>query len=119
MIKTNKYIEKNSGKNTNKYRKAGTEYTRLDDEVLARVVELVEEQILQDAKDNPDHAKLAFSMYDYLVNMKDWRELQKPFTAGYSWDSLEDTHKQLEQIAKDHGVYDEVKIGSASCRERA
>jgi|GEM_PF-57837 len=118
MMWSNTYFEQTSGEYTNKFREAGTEYTRLDDEVLARVVELVEEQILQDAKDNPDHAKLAFSMYDYLVNMKDWRELQKPFTAGYSWDSLEDTHKQLEQIAKDHGVYDEVIAVIEDVKER-
>ena len=112
------FFEQTSGEYTNKFREAGVEYTRLDDEVLDKVVELVEAQIIEDAKANPDHAKIAFSMYDYLVNMKDWRELQKPFTAGYSWDSLEETHKQLEEIAKEHGVYDEVIAVIADAKER-
>ena len=118
MMWSHTFFEQASGEYTNKFREAGVEYTRLDDEVLDRVVELVEAQIIADAKENPDHAKIAFSMYDYLVNMQDWRELQKPFTAGYSWESLQDTHKQLEQIAKDHGVYDDVVAVIADAKER-
>lgn len=101
------YFEQTSGHYTREFAKKGTEVTRLDDEVLAKVVSLVEDQILADAKENPDHAKISFSMYDYLVSMKEWRKYQKPFTQGYEWDSMEDTHAKLEQIAKDHGVYDE------------
>lgn len=118
MMWSHTYFEETSGEYTNKFREAGTEYTRLDDEVLDRVVALVEEQILDDARENPDHAKLSFSMYDYLVNMKDWRELQKPFTAGYSWDSLVETHAKLADIAKEHGVYDEVVAVIADVKER-
>ncbi|NYT66831.1 ABC transporter substrate-binding protein [Alcaligenaceae bacterium] len=100
------YFEQTSGEYTRKFKENGTEITRLDDDVLNKVLSLVEGQILTDAKENPDHAKLAFSMYDYLVNMKDWRQYQRPFTHGWVWDSLEDTHAKLAQIAKDHGVYD-------------
>lgn len=100
------FFEQTSGEYTRKFKEAGTEITRLDDAVLNRVLELVEKQIIDDAKANPDHAKLALSMYDYLINMKEWREYQRPFTHGWVWDSLEDTHAQLVKIAKDHKVYD-------------
>lgn len=101
------YFEQTSGEYTRKFAEDGTEITRLDDEVLDKVLTLVEEQILADATENPDHAKLAFAMYDYLVSIKDWRQYQSPFTHGWVWDSLEDTHAKLEQIAKDHGIYED------------
>lgn len=100
------FFEQTSGEYTRKFKEAGIEITRLDDAVLNRVLELVEKQILDDAKANPDHAKLALSMYDYLVNMKEWRQYQRPFTHGWVWDSLDATHAELVKIAKDHKVYD-------------
>lgn len=112
------YFERTSGEYTTQFQEKGSEITRLDDEVLDKVLTLVEEQILADAKENPDHAKLAFSMYDYLVSIKDWRQYQAPFTHGWVWDSLEDTHAQLAQIAKDHGVYDETMAVINDARER-
>lgn len=101
------YFEQTSGHYTREFTKKGTEVTHLDPEVLAKVVALVEEQIIADATENPDHARIAFSMYDYLASMEEWRENQRPFTQGYQWDSMKDTHEKLAQIAKDHGVYDE------------
>lgn len=118
MLWSYTYFERTSGEYTKTFQENGTEITRLEDEVLDRVLTLVEEQILADAKENPDHAKIAFSMYDYLVSVKDWRQYQAPFTHGWVWDSLEDTHAQLAQITKDHGVYDETMAVINDARER-
>lgn len=112
------YFDYTSGEYTQRFLDAGIELTRLEDDVLDQVMELTEERIIGDAEENPDHAKLAVSMYDYLVTMAKWRQYQQPFMHGHVWDSLEETHERLVEIAQDHGVYEETMDIIADARQR-
>jgi TRAP-type mannitol/chloroaromatic compound transport system substrate-binding protein len=112
------FFEQTSGEYTMRFKEAGTEISRLEDDVLDRILALTEERILADANGNPDHAKLALSMYSYLVTMADWREYQRPFTHGWVWPSLNDTHAKLVAIAKKHEVYDHTMQVIADSIER-
>lgn len=112
------YFEETAGEYTEKFVETGMQITRLEDEVLDRVLELTEERLIEDAEDNPDHAKLAVSMYNYLVTMADWREYQQPFMHGFTWDSMEETHDRLVEIAEEHGVYEETMEVINDAKER-
>lgn len=100
------FFEYSSGEYTDKFKEAGTTITRLDDETLDKIQELASQRIVQDAKENPDHAKIAISMYQYLMDIKEWRNAQAPFTWGRNPTDLEQVYAELKQIAQDHGVYE-------------
>jgi TRAP-type mannitol/chloroaromatic compound transport system substrate-binding protein len=98
---------------------AGIETSRLSDEALAQIQQIAWDVLIQDAKDNPNHAKLAYSQVRYLYGYQDWRAMQEPFTHGRNPEGLNEAYAALEQIAKDHGVYDEVIATEEDCIARA
>ena len=96
----------------------GMEVTRIDDETLEEIQEIAWEYLIEDARDNPTHAKIAFSQVKYLYEFQEWREAQEPFMFGRNPSGLDETYEELREIAQDHGVYDEVIELEASVRER-
>jgi TRAP-type mannitol/chloroaromatic compound transport system substrate-binding protein len=112
------YFEYASGIYHNRFIEAGTTVTRLDDETLVKIEEATNRRLLDDARENPDHAKLLLSMYDYLVKIAGWRDAQQPFMFGHNAARLEEVHAEVVQIARDHGVYDEVMATIEDAWER-
>lgn len=112
------YYEYASGVYHNRFIEAGTTVTRLDDDTLQQIEKVTAKRLLDDARENPDHAKLLLSMYEYLVTIKHWREAQKPFMFGHNAANLDEVHAEVVQIAKDHGVYDDVMATIKDARER-
>jgi hypothetical protein len=102
------YFEYTSGIYQNKFVEVGYETSRLSDDALATIQQTAWDVLIEDATANPNHAKIAFSQLHFLMTYKDWREIQAPLTHGRNPAGLEDTYAKMEQIAKDHGVYDEV-----------
>jgi TRAP-type mannitol/chloroaromatic compound transport system substrate-binding protein len=102
------YFEYSSIEYTEKFLDAGTEMSRLDDAALDRIQDLAWGYLINDAKDNPNHAKIAFSQILFLKGFSQHRDNQAPFMFGRNPKGLDAAYTQLEQIAKDHGVYDEV-----------
>lgn len=102
------FFEYTSGEYTQKFKDAGTTITRLDDATLDRIQEITDRLVIQDARDNPDFAKVALSMYMYLNDIREWREAQQPFMFGRTPPTLDTVLAELTAIAKQHGVYDAV-----------
>jgi hypothetical protein len=102
------YFEYASIAYSKKFEDAGTEISRLSDEALSQIQAIAWEQVLEDAKANPNHARLAFSQVKYLYEYQLPRNTQAPFTHGRNPEGLNEVYAELEQIAKDHGVYQDV-----------
>jgi TRAP-type mannitol/chloroaromatic compound transport system substrate-binding protein len=112
------FYEYSSGIYHKRFEEAGTTVTRLDDDTLGQIEEVTNRRLLDDARENPDHAKLLLSMYEYLVTIKEWREAQMPFMFGHNPAGLDEVHAEVVQIAQDHGVYDEVMATIQDAWER-
>ena len=65
-----------------KFKAAGIEESRLDDEAVARLEELSIAYIEREAKRNPDYAKIAKSMVEYLKRSDALREAEGRFSSG-------------------------------------
>ncbi|MDI9481112.1 MAG: hypothetical protein QM229_09945, partial [Bacillota bacterium] len=91
---------------------------RLSDDALSQIQQIAWDQLLEDARENPDHARIAFSHVKYLYEFQEPRDMQAPFTFGRNPEGLNEVYAELEQIAKDHGVYQDVIDIEASLRER-
>ncbi len=102
------YFEYGSGKYTNKFIEAGTEITRLNDEVLEKLQQAAWRYMIEDAEKNPDFAKIAFSQLDFFKNMQIWRNIQQPFMYGRTPSGLDETYEKIKAIAKKHGVLEDV-----------
>ncbi|MDX9917190.1 MAG: hypothetical protein RBT15_04160 [Gudongella sp.] len=113
------YFEYTSGIYQNKFTEAGVQISRLSDDALSQVQKASWNLLLKDAKENPNHARIAFSQVKFLHDYSEWRQTQKPFSHGRNPEGLEDVYKQLEQIAKDHGVYDDVIAAAEGALARA
>jgi TRAP-type mannitol/chloroaromatic compound transport system substrate-binding protein len=118
MMWTWTYFEYASGKYHQRFEEAGTTITRLDDDTLVQIQEATNRRLLDDARENPDHAKLLLSMYEYLMTIKDWRETQQPFMFGHNPAGLEEVHAEVVEIAQEHGVYDDVMATIQEAWER-
>ena len=119
MMWTWTYFEYGSSEYTNKFvEEAGVEINRLDDEVLEKLQNAAWKYMIQDAKKNPDYAKIAFSQLDFFKKMSTWRRIQQPFMYGRTPSGLDDTYEQIKKIAQDHGVYEEVLQLQKDVRER-
>lgn len=112
------FFEYTSGIYHHRFEEAGTTVTRLDDATLQQIAEAANRRLLDDARENPDHAKLLLSMYEYLVTIKDWRAAQAPFMFGHNPPGLEEVHAEVVQIAQDHGVYDHVMATIQAAQQR-
>lgn len=100
------FFEQTSGEYQGKWQEEGVEISQLEQDALDQILAITEEMLLDDARENPDHATLAVSQYDMLMRMRDWRESQQPFVDGWVWDSMEDTYNEMVEIAQEHGVYE-------------
>jgi TRAP-type mannitol/chloroaromatic compound transport system substrate-binding protein len=108
MMWTWTYFEYGSSEYTNKFVEEGVEINRLEDEVLNKLQDVAWEYMIQDAKKNPDFAKIAFSQLNFFKKMSTWREIQQPFMYGRTPPGLDEALEQVKKIAQDHGVYEEV-----------
>ena len=118
MMWTWTYFEYGSSTYTNKFTDAGIEITRLDDEVLERLQKKSFDYMIEEAKKNADFAKIAFSQLDFFKRMETWRKIQRPFMYGRTPAGLDRVHEEIKKIAKDHGVFEEVREIQESARER-
>lgn len=67
---------------TQKFIDKGTQITRLSDADLDKVQKMSEKYLLETAKENPLYAKIAYSQYNFLKNIAQWRAIATPFTYG-------------------------------------
>ena len=67
---------------TQKFIDKGTQITRLSDADLDKVQQMSEKYLLEAAKENPLYAKIAYSQYNFLKNIEQWRAIATPFTYG-------------------------------------
>lgn len=112
------YFEYASIAYSKKFADAGTEISRLSDEALSQIQALAWDQVLEDAKANPNHAKIAFSQIKFLYEYQEPRNIQEPFTQGRNPEGINEVYAEIEQIAKDHGVYQDVIDMEAAVRLR-
>lgn len=119
MLWTWTFFEYSSAIYQNKFVEGGATISRLSDDALSKIQKVSWDMLLQDAKDNPNHARVAFSQVKYLKDYSGWRADQAPFTFGRNPEGLDDVYSQMEKIAKDHGVYDDVIAASDNAFTRA
>jgi TRAP-type mannitol/chloroaromatic compound transport system substrate-binding protein len=113
------YFEYSSAEYTQKFLKAGTKISKLDEEALKRIQKLSFQYLLEDAKANPDHAKVAFSMTKFLKDFAPWRDYQYPFMFGRNPWGLDEVYAELEALVKKNGDYDKVIKLERDVRKRA
>jgi len=112
------YFEYSSGEYTRKFEDYGITRTHLDDATLEFIQERSYEYLLEDARGNPDHAKIAFSQAKYFKDFAVWREAQYPFMFGRNPPGLDALYAELEAMVKEAGTYDEVIALERSVRAR-
>ncbi len=76
------FTEKRATEAYQKFKDAGIEITRYDDETLARIQVMANEVIVQTACENPDSAKVYLSQVEYLNDYAKWRDASAPFNLG-------------------------------------
>jgi TRAP-type mannitol/chloroaromatic compound transport system substrate-binding protein len=67
---------------TAKFIKAGITITRLEEKDLAKIAEMANKFTLESAKKNKLFAKAAYSMFKYMKDMSQWRDIQSPYNYG-------------------------------------
>ncbi|BAS28696.1 ABC transporter substrate-binding protein [Limnochorda pilosa] len=102
------FFEYSSGEYTDKFLEAGTTITRLEDDAIAELQAIADRLLIADARANRDHAKVAFSMVQFLKDVQLWRDSQQPYMFGRTPPTLEKLYEELRAIAQQHGVYDDV-----------
>src|SRR5690606_41723174 len=95
-----------------------TEITRVADASLDQIPRPTSPRILGAARENPDQAKIAFSIYHYLMDKAEWRDIQSPFTFGRNPPDLEEVYAELKEIAEGHGVAEAALQARDTARER-
>ncbi|RLA99711.1 ABC transporter substrate-binding protein [Candidatus Bathyarchaeota archaeon] len=85
---------------TKKFLEKGIKLTRLDDDSLKKLQELAWKHLLEDARANPDFAKVAYSQVKFLHDFAHWRTICKPFSFGRNPKGLEKVLKELETLVK-------------------
>jgi len=113
------YFEYSSAEYTQKFLSAGTKISKLDEEALKRIQSLSFQFLMEDAKANPDHAKVAFSMTKFLKDFAPWRDYQYPFMFGRNPWGLDEVYADLEALVKKNGDYDKVIALERDVRKRA
>ncbi|MDO5646971.1 TRAP transporter substrate-binding protein DctP [Paracoccus sp. (in: a-proteobacteria)] len=82
MLWSLSFTEKHAADAFAKFKAAGTQITRMDDESLARIQEMANETITEIACANPTAAKIYSSQLHYLADYADWRNASAPFNLG-------------------------------------
>lgn len=67
---------------TQKFLDKGVKITRLKDEDLAKIQELMYKHTLETCKENPLFAKVAYSQFKFLKELSQWRKIASPFMYG-------------------------------------
>lgn len=112
------YFEYSAAYYTMKFEEAGIIRTLLDQETLDFIQERSYVYLLEDARANPDHAKIAFSQVKYFKDFAIYRESQYPFMFGRNPPELDELYAELEAIAKKDGTYDEIIALEKSVRAK-
>ncbi len=112
------YFEYSSIKYTQLFLDEGITITRIEDDELDQIQRIAWDYLIADAKENPDHAKIAFSQVKYLHEFDSWRSAQDPFMFGRTPQWTEEVYEELMAIAQDHGVYEDVIALEARVRDR-
>ena len=94
------YYEYGAIEGTENFLNAGIELTRLDDASLAKIQEYAWASLLEDARENPDFAKIAYSQVKFLHDFGKWRDICEPFGFGRNPEGVDDVLKELEALAK-------------------
>jgi len=76
------YYQKGAAEATKNFMETGTTITRLSDEDLAEIQDMVNELTIETAKKNPLFAEIIYDQYKYLNHFSKWREISQPFTFG-------------------------------------
>lgn len=76
------FTERRANEAYAKFKEAGIEITRLDDETLARIQEMANEVIIETACESASSAKVYLSQLSYLEDYRGWREASAPFNLG-------------------------------------
>ncbi len=76
------FTEKRATEAFGKFKEAGTEITRLDDDTLAQIQTMANETIEEVACENPLSAKVYASQIGYLQDYAQWRDASAPFNLG-------------------------------------
>lgn len=84
----------------NKFVEAGTTITHLDQATLDKIQELAWKYMLEDARKNPDYAKIAYSQVKYLHDFATWRSISEPFCFGRNPKGVDEVLAELEALAK-------------------
>lgn len=93
------YFEKGAVEATEKFIQAGTKITRLSDQELAKIQEMVNKLTLETAQKYPLFAEIIFAQYEYMKKMSQWRSIAQPFTFGRNID-LPDMDKLKKAAGK-------------------
>lgn len=65
-----------------KFKKAGTKITKLDDNTIEELEKLTVQLAEKEAAKNPDFLKVAKSQYNFLKGYSEWRSMAKPYGQG-------------------------------------
>jgi len=76
------FYEYGSIDGTQKFLDKGIKITRLSDEDLAKLQKLANKHTLENCKENPFFAKVAYSQFKFLKDIAQWRSIASPFTYG-------------------------------------
>lgn len=82
MLWSLSFTEKRATEAFAKFKEAGTEINRLDDEALAQIQKMANETIVEVACENPLSAKVYTSQLSYLQDYASWRDASVPFNLG-------------------------------------
>lgn len=94
------YYEYGAIEGTDNFLDKGIELTRLDDASLEKIQEYAWEGLLEDARENPDFAKIAYSQVKYLKDFEKWRDICEPFGFGRNVEGIDEVLDELESLVK-------------------
>jgi TRAP-type mannitol/chloroaromatic compound transport system substrate-binding protein len=75
---------------TKKILAKGVKITRLNDQEIAKIQELMYKHTLESCKENPLFAKVAYSQFKFMKDLSEWRKIASPFMYGRNPSSLPD-----------------------------
>ena len=93
-------FEMRNAEYTKKFIDAGVEVTRLSDADLAQIQQYAWEELLKEARDNPDFAKIAYSQVKFLDEYAQWRSVSSPFNFGRNPEGVQEVLEELETLVK-------------------
>ncbi len=83
-----------------KFEEKGTQITRISDEELNKIQDMVNKYVVESAKENPLFAKVAYSQLKFLKDIAQWRAISTPFTYGRNLKTMPDMEAIKAEAAK-------------------